>query len=102
MFGDMGKLMKQVGEMKSKMGVVEKELKNTVLIGKSRDDQVEVELTGKMIIKKVSIGDELVGNKNQLEKSVFEAFENALKEASTLASDKLSGVTGGINIPGLT
>jgi len=74
MFGDMGKLMKQVGEMKSKMGVVEKELKNTVLIGKSRDDQVEVELTGKMIIKKVSIGDELVGNKKPTRKKCFRSI----------------------------
>ena len=101
MFGDMGKLMKQVSEMKSKMGAVEKELKSTVLIGKSKDDKVKVELTGKMVLKNVEIDDALVGDKKQLEKSVFQAMEDALNQASAEAKDKLSGVTGGMKIPGL-
>lgn len=101
MFGDMGKMMKQVAEMKAKMGEVDKELKNATLKGVSRDNAVEVELSGKMILKKVSIDDSIVGNKKQLERSVFEAIEQALKQATDTAASKLSAVTGGIKIPGL-
>lgn len=102
MFGDMGKLMKQVTEMKSKMGAVEKELKKTILTGVSRDDAVKVEITGKMVLNKVEIGDEIVGDKQKLEKSVYEAVDAALKNASEAAKKQLSGVTGGLNIPGLS
>lgn len=101
MFGDMGKLMKQVTEMKSKMGAVEKELKSLVLIGESKDNKVKVEISGKMVLKKVEIGDDIVGDKKQLETSVFQAVEDALTKASNEAKDKLSGVTGGMKIPGL-
>ena len=102
MFGDMGKLMKQVTEMKSKMGAVEKELKKTVLTGQSKDGFVKIEITGKMVLNKIEIAEEIVGDKQKLEKSVFEAVDAALKNASTEAQKQLSGVTGGLNIPGLS
>ncbi len=101
MFGDMGKLMKQVTEMKSKMGAVEKELKKTILTGASKDGAVKAEITGKMVLNKIEIADELVGDKKRLEKAVFEAVDAALKNASEEARKQLSGVTGGLNIPGL-
>lgn len=97
----MGKMMKQVAEMKAKMGEVDKELKNATLKGVSRDNAVEVEISGKMILKKVTIGEAIVGDKKKLEKDVFEAVEQALKQATDTAASKLSAVTGGIKIPGL-
>lgn len=101
MFGDMAKMMKQVAEMKAKMGEVDKELKNLNLKGISRDGSVEVEISGKMILKRVGIADSIVGDKKKLEKSVFEAVENALKQATETAASKLSTVTGGMKIPGI-
>lgn len=97
MFGDMGKMMKQVAEMKSKMSAVEKELKQIVLTGRSKDGKVEIDMDGKMQLKAVRIPE----NKD-IERSVQEALENSLREASDVAADKLKGVTGGVKIPGVT
>ncbi len=103
MFGDMGKLMKQVGDMKAKMGEVEKELKNSVLKGSSRDNAVAVEITGKMQLKTVTISDNsILGDKKKIENAFYEAIDNALKQATEQAASKLAGVTGGIKIPGLS
>ncbi len=101
MFGDMAKMAKQVMEMKAKMTVVENELKKTVIKGVSKDGSIEVEITGKMKLNKVSV---VIMPKDQkaLEKAIFEATDMAMTQVTDLAQDKLKGVTGGINIPGLT
>jgi len=101
MFGDMGKMMKQVAEMKSKMGEIDKELKSMILTGASRDKSVEVDITGKMELKRVNINDKIVGDKKALEKNCFEAVQDALKQATETAAKKLSAVTGGMKIPGI-
>ena len=96
MFGDMGKMMKQVAEMKSKMAAAEKELKELTLTGRSKDGKVEIDLNGKMQLKDVRIPE----NKD-IEKAVKEALEEALQTASAQAADRLKDVTGGVKIPGI-
>jgi DNA-binding YbaB/EbfC family protein len=102
MFGDMGKMMQQVAEMKKKMGEVEKELKDLVIKGVSKDQSIEVEITGKMKLKKITVKDNFPKDSRGLEKAIFEATEKALTEVSDTAQKKLQDVTGGIKIPGLT
>ena len=96
MFGDMGKMMKQVSEMKSKMGAIDKELKSLVVKGSSPDGKVTIELTGKMQLKDVQIE----GN-DELAKQVKGALTDALNQASETAASKLKNMTG-MDIPGLT
>ena len=96
MFGDMGKLMKQAAEMKSNMAKTEKELRKLVVTGTSKDGKVEIQLNGKMDLRSISIPE----NK-ELEKAVREAFEQAMRDVSKVAAEKLKAATGGINIPGL-
>jgi len=102
MFGDMGKMMKQVMEMKSKMGAVENELKKIVIKGVSKDGSVETEITGKMSLKNIAISDKAPKDRKALEKAVFESVESALTQVTKVAQDKLSAVTGGMNIPGIS
>ena len=101
MFGDMAKMAKQVMEMKAKMTAVENELKKLVLKGASKDGSIEVEITGKMKLSKVSVTT-MPKDQKALEKAIFEATEAAITQVTNVAQDKLKGVTGGINIPGLT
>lgn len=101
MFGDMANMAKQVMEMKAKMTVVENELKKTVIKGVSKDGSIEVEITGKMKLNKVSVVT-MPKDQKALEKAIFEAVDIAMTQVTDLAQDKLKGVTGGINIPGLT
>jgi DNA-binding YbaB/EbfC family protein len=101
MFGDMGKMMKQVSEMKAKMAAVENELTKLIVKGDSKDGSVEVEITGKMKLRTVSLKDNLPADKKAREKAIFEAVESALTQVSNTAQQKLKDVTGGMKIPGL-
>jgi DNA-binding YbaB/EbfC family protein len=101
MFGDMGKMMQQVAEMKKKMGQVEKELKDLVMKGVSGDQSIEVEITGKMKLKKVTLKETFPKDNRSQEKAIFEAVDRALTSVSEIAQQKLQDVTGGMKIPGL-
>jgi DNA-binding YbaB/EbfC family protein len=99
--GDMAKMMKQVGDMKAKMGAVEKELQNTVIKSASKDGSIEVEITGKMKLKSVKILKDLDSDRGRVEKAILEAVGSGLEEVSNIAQKKLTGVTGGIKLPGM-
>ena len=101
MFGDMGKMLKQVGEMKSKMSEVEKELQNTLITAVSKDGSLEVQITGKMKLKSVKFLKDVDSDRGRLEKTLLETFSDALEQVSNIAQQKLSAVTGGIKLPGL-
>lgn len=104
MFGDMGKMMKQLSEMKAQMSKMEKELKNTIISRSDRDGLVTIELTGKLDLKSVKI-DPSIQEKDpkKIEQSVSEALSAVLQEAQKVAANKLkeSGSLAGLNIPGL-
>ncbi|MDR2431582.1 MAG: YbaB/EbfC family nucleoid-associated protein [Candidatus Margulisbacteria bacterium] len=99
--GDMGKMLKQIGEMKTKMSAVEKELQGIVIKKTSRDGALEVEISGKMRLKSVRLLKELNADRSQAEKTIFETISAALDEVSGIAQQKLSAVTGGLKLPGL-
>ena len=68
MFGDMGKMMQQVKEMKANMKAAQKELQNTTLEGTSKNHDVTFTIDGEMDVKTVSIKqDALKSNVSELE-----------------------------------
>ena len=101
---DMGKLLKQAQEMKSKMKDVQKELKNTKVTGYAFNNKIEVIVNGEMEILSIKIDPSAYAPENtkNLEKNVQEAVSEAIKQAKDLETQKLSSITGGMNIPGLT
>ena len=103
MFGDMGKMMKQAKELKSKLKEAEKELLKLSIEGQSRNKLVRCIVDGKMNIKEIQIEQELVDKKDRslLEKSVMEAVSVAINDAQSKAASSLSGLTGGLGLPGM-
>jgi len=102
MLGDMGKMMKQLSDMKSQMGKVEKELKNTIITKSDKDNLFTIELTGKLDLKNVTINEDvLTSDIKKLEIALTNALSLALKEAQNMAANKLKEA-GGLNIPGLS
>ena len=102
---DMGKLMKQAKEMRSKMKVVQSELKKLKVSGMDKKGFIKVALTGELECVGVQILDEEVlapSNKATLEKAIEQAVNRAAEESKKIATSKLSAVSGGMNIPGLT
>ena len=112
MFGklkDMGNLVKKAQEMKSEMKKVQDSLKEEKITGANSKNTVKVMLNGELECLGVQISPELIAaasksenDKKKLEKEIQEAVNVTAKKAKTLASSKLSEISKGLDIPGLT
>jgi len=103
-FKNMGNLLKEAQKMKSKMKDVQKELKETKVTQESDNKAVSITLNGEMDVLQVIINEEYAkaNSAADISASVKNAMSKAIKSAKDLAASKLSSVTGGMNIPGLT
>ena len=102
MFGDMGKMMQQVKEMKENMKIAQQELQATTLEGASKGNEVKVLINGEMEIKEITINPELLSkNVADVEKAVTVAVKDAITKAKDIASSKLGKLTGGLKLPGM-
>jgi nucleoid-associated protein EbfC len=100
--GDMGGMMKKAMEMKKEMGRIKEEIASAEVKGFC-DTSVEVLLSGDMNVKSIKIAPEVIqsGDVQKIEDMVTVAMNSALVEAKKLSQQKMSAVTGGLNIPGL-
>ena len=98
----MGKMLKKAKEMKSEMKKVQNELKDLIIEGKKNG--VCVKVSGELECVEVSFENDTLPTTNlkELEKSIKHAFNQACKEAKNIASKRLSTISQGLNIPGLT
>ena len=101
---DMGKLLKQAKEMKSKMKKVQEELKKVRVSAESRDKKIQIEMSGELEVTNLKIDQTLLNpaNGKTLEVELLKSFNTASAKAKEIASSKLSDISGGLNIPGLT
>jgi len=107
-FKDMGNLVKKAKEMKKQMEEVQNELKTMRFVGEV-NDVIKVAVTGELDCVAVKVLDpkiaELIEGAmgvEKFEKAVAQAFNQASKKSKQQASSKLSDVSKGLNIPGLT
>ncbi len=101
MLGDMAKMMKEAKNMQSKMKKAQKELAGLTVEGLSKDGKVSCTMDGQMALKKITIDPSMAGDIGAIEKAVNEAVKKAMDEANGEAQKLMSGVTGGMKIPGL-
>ena len=95
---DMGKLMKQAKEMKSKMKAVQEQLKKTKVDGFSKDQTIKVILTGELDCVGVEIQNP---SDPKLTDKMREAFNDAAQKSKQLAASQLQAVSGDLNLPGM-
>ncbi len=100
------KMMKQVQEMQKKMAQAQEELANETVEASAGGGMVTVVMTGALEVREVRIKPEAVDpdDVEMLQDLVTAATNEALRAAQDLASEKLGGATGGMdlpNIPGL-
>lgn len=98
-----GKMMKQVQEMQKQMAKAQEELADEVVEASAGGGMVTVKVTGDLKIQEIKIDPGAVDpdDAEMLEDMVMAAVNEALRSAQELASNKLGGLTGGLNIPGL-
>lgn len=92
--GNMGELLKQAREMQSNLKKLKDELAHSRYEGEA--DGIKVIVNGDLEITDIQ-STESINAKN-----IKEAVNRALRKAKEDASQKMKGLTGGMNIPGLT
>ena len=94
--------MKQLMDMQKKMQEVKRELDNTNFDISSSSGLVKITMNGSQEVKAVSIqGDLRNMEKAQVEGSIKDAYNRAIKRTQELAAEKMKSAAG-FNLPGLT
>ena len=97
-------MLNQARQLKSKLDQAQKELRKTVIEADSGKGAVKVVINGKQKILSIEISPEVINpdKAEHLEKLVLKAVSEAINKSQKLAAKQLSGLTGGLKIPGLT
>jgi len=102
MKGGLGNIMKQAQEMQENVRKAQEELASIEVTGQSGGGMVAVIMTCRHDVRRVEIDDSLVGDdKEVLEDLVAAAMNDAVRKVEQTTQDKMSGLTSGMNIPGL-
>ena len=100
--GGLGNLMKQAQEVQENVRKAQEELSKVEVNGVSGGGLVTVVMTCRHDVRRVSVDDSLMGDdKEVLEDLIAAAMNDAVRKAEKASQEKMSGLTSGINIPGL-
>jgi nucleoid-associated protein EbfC len=97
-------VMRQAQELQAKLAKTQEELNKTTLEVSSGGGAIKVIINGQQEIQSIKISPEVVdpADVQFLEDLVLTAVNEALTKSQELAAKRLSGLTGGLKIPGLT
>jgi hypothetical protein len=103
MFGDMMGMMNKLKETKEKVEATKERLKTVLIDEQSADGLLKITITAARDIKNISIADELLEDREQLEDYLVLTLNKAIKRASDLNDMELAAVAkdGMPDIPGL-
>ena len=94
-------MMRQAQKQLAQLQKIQEELETLTVEGSSGGGAVKVVMTGKQIVESVTIEPEAAEEVDLLQDMVLAAVNDASNKAQELAAQKMSAVTGGMNIPGL-
>ena len=77
------------------------ELETRTAEGAAGGGVVKVVMSGKQTVESVLIDPEAVEDLELLQDLMVAAFNDAINKTQEIASEKMGGITGGLNIPGL-
>ena len=95
-------MMRQAQKQLAQLQKIQEELESLTVEGTAGGGAVKVVMTGKQIVESVTIEPEAAEEVDLLQDMVLAAVNDASAKAQELAAQKMSVVTGGMNIPGLT
>lgn len=95
-----GDLMKQAKQVQENMQKMQSDLANAQVQGESGAGLVKVVMTGRHDLKSVEIDPSLMSeDKEMLEDLLAAAVNDAVRKVEAYNKEKMSEVTGGMNIP---
>ena len=92
---------RQAQLLQEKMEKVQEELETLTVEGSAGGGVVKVVMSGKQVVESVTIDPEAAEELDLLQDLVAAAVNDAFTKTQEIASQKMSAVTGGLNIPGL-
>jgi len=103
MFGDMMGMMGKLKETQKKVEETKKRLDTVLVDEQSNDKLLKVTITANRSIKSISIADELLSDKEQLEDYLILTINKAIAKATEVNETELAAVAkeGMPDIPGL-
>lgn len=98
------RMMRQAQQLQRRMEELQVELESATVEATAGGGVVSVVVSGKMTIESITIDPEVVSpdDVDILEDLVTAAVNEGLAKAQEMANSKMSELTGGLNIPGLT
>ena len=93
-------VMRQAQKQLAQLQKIQEELETMTVEGSAGGGAVKVVMTGKQIVESVTIEPEAAEEVDLLQDMVLAAVNDASTKAQELAAQKMSVVTGGMNIPG--
>ncbi len=104
MFGDIGRLMKMAGEMKTKLPEMRQKLAESEYTAGAGGGAVSATVNGKMQLTDLRIEAELLADENvdaeMLAELVMAAVSAAQQQAADAAAEAMQELTGGMELPG--
>ena len=96
--------MKMIQQMQNRLEKIQQELAETVVEGTAGGGAVVVKVTGAKEFRGIKIDPSAVDpdEVELLEDMITSAINSAMDEAASVAEKKMSVITGGMNIPGLS
>jgi len=102
MKGGIGNILKQAQAMQENMRKAQEELATIEVTGSSGGGLVSLVMTCRHDVKRVTIDPSLLKDEKEvLEDLVAAAMNDAVRKAEQTTQQKMSGLTAGLNIPGL-
>jgi nucleoid-associated protein EbfC len=99
---DMNSIMRQAQKMQEKMARIQEELANERIEHTTGGGMVKCVVTGQGEVLSISIDPEaLTEGHEMLEDMILMAVREALAKSSELQQQRMSSITGGMNIPGM-
>ena len=101
MKGAMGNMMKQAQKMQEDMQKAQEEIANMEVEGQAGGGMVKVVMNGRHELRKVELDDSLMSDdKEMIEDLLAAAVNDAVRRIEQQSSERMSGVTAGLNLPG--
>jgi DNA-binding YbaB/EbfC family protein len=94
-------MLREAQQMQARLAKAQEELESETAEGTAGGGAVKVIMTGQQRLQSVEIAPEAVEDIEMLQDLVVAAVNDAQEKIQKLAADKMSALTGGLNIPGL-
>ncbi|THF59286.1 YbaB/EbfC family nucleoid-associated protein [Pseudothauera rhizosphaerae] len=99
MKGGIAGLMKQAQQMQENMKKMQDQLGSIEVEGQAGAGMVKVLMTCKHDVRRVTIDDSVMDDKEMLEDLVAAALNDAVRKVETTTQEKMAGFTAGLNLP---